>query len=45
MTNELNKWSTTYQKPIIISEYGADAMPGVHCVRKIRELILVFSFF
>jgi hypothetical protein len=34
MTNELLKWSITYQKPLIISEYGADALPGIHCVRK-----------
>jgi beta-glucuronidase len=31
LSNDLIKWSSKYEKPIIISEYGADAMPGLHC--------------
>jgi beta-glucuronidase len=27
---ELNAWAETYGRPIIITEYGGDAMPGVH---------------
>lgn len=30
MTNELNKWFNKYHKPMIISEYGADTILGLH---------------
>jgi beta-glucuronidase len=29
---ELNAWATKYDKPIIITEYGADAVAGLHSV-------------
>ena len=29
---ELNGWAEKYGKPMIITEYGADTMPGVHSV-------------
>jgi beta-glucuronidase len=30
LTEELRAWQDTYAKPIIISEFGVDAMPGLH---------------
>jgi len=27
---DLQAWATTYDKPILITEYGADTMPGLH---------------
>ena len=27
---ELRAWAATHDKPILVSEYGADAMPGLH---------------
>lgn len=30
MTGELNKWFNKYHKPMIISEYGADTILGLH---------------
>ena len=29
---DLNKWYEKYPKPYIISEYGADTVPGLHTV-------------
>ena len=29
---ELNAWADTYDKPIVITEYGADTYPGLHDV-------------
>lgn len=29
---ELRGWADKYEKPILITEYGADAMPGLHAV-------------
>jgi beta-glucuronidase len=30
LENELQEWASKYGKPIIITEYGADTMPGLH---------------
>lgn len=30
--NEVKKWRDTYKKPLIFSEYGADAIAGYHSV-------------
>ncbi|KAM4701337.1 beta-glucuronidase isoform 1-T2 [Discoglossus pictus] len=30
LNNQFENWYNTYQKPIIQSEYGADAVPGLH---------------
>lgn len=27
---DLNGWFTKYNKPILVSEYGADTIPGMH---------------
>lgn len=32
LTAQFENWYKTYQKPIIQSEYGADAVPGLHSV-------------
>jgi beta-glucuronidase len=32
LERELNAWAATYAKPIIMSEYGADAIAGLHNV-------------
>ena len=29
---DIQNWIDKYKKPIIVSEYGADSLPGVHCV-------------
>lgn len=31
---EILGWRKTYNKPILITEYGADAIEGIHYVRK-----------
>lgn len=33
LNTEYDNWHEKYKKPIIQSEYGADAVPGVHVVR------------
>jgi len=33
MEEEVSKWRATYGKPVIVSEYGADAIAGYHSVR------------
>ena len=30
MSNELRQWHSVMQKPIVITEYGADAIAGLH---------------
>ncbi|KAF5308075.1 hypothetical protein FQR65_LT06450 [Abscondita terminalis] len=30
VVEEANAWHTKYNKPVLMSEYGADAMPGLH---------------
>jgi beta-glucuronidase len=32
LEEELNEWSAAYDKPIIMSEYGADTLAGLHTV-------------
>ena len=32
LEDELIRWSRKYDKPIIITEYGADTMPGLHSI-------------
>ena len=32
LTDNLNKWIETYKKPVIISEYGAETVAGLHMV-------------
>ncbi|MEU1799734.1 beta-glucuronidase [Streptomyces sp. NPDC019937] len=32
LEGELRAWARTHTKPIIMTEYGADAMPGVHSI-------------
>lgn len=33
LENELAGWADTHDKPIIITEYGADTIPGFHSIR------------
>lgn len=33
LNTQFENWYGKYQKPIIQSEYGADAVPGLHSVR------------
>lgn len=33
MVNDFQNWHKTYKKPIMISEFGADTVPGLHMVR------------
>ena len=33
LKTQFENWYGKYQKPIIQSEYGADAVPGLHAVR------------
>lgn len=33
LNNQFENWYGKYKKPIIQSEYGADAVPGLHSVR------------
>ncbi|VDO42239.1 unnamed protein product [Brugia timori] len=37
---EVNNWKLTYNKPIIVSEYGAEALPGLNQVDK--EICVIF---
>lgn len=30
LPNELNNWHNYHKKPIIITEYGAEALAGIH---------------
>eukprot|EP01118_Nematostelium_gracile_P020500 TRINITY_DN9957_c0_g1_i1.p1 TRINITY_DN9957_c0_g1~~TRINITY_DN9957_c0_g1_i1.p1 ORF type:complete len:247 (-),score=52.36 TRINITY_DN9957_c0_g1_i1:35-685(-) len=30
LRNDLNNWNSKYNKPILVSEYGADTVPGMH---------------
>ena len=36
LNNQFENWYGKYKKPIIQSEYGADAVPGLHSVRTHR---------
>jgi beta-glucuronidase len=38
MTSEVQRWRSKFQRPLLISEYGVDAVPGAHSVQP-----LVFS--
>lgn len=50
---EATAWHQKYNKPVLMSEYGADTMPGLHLVRiletglfyqnKILKYLLNFS--
>ena len=44
MPYDLNKWYEKYQKPYIITEYGADTVSGLHTVSLIL-LVLLFCVF
>jgi len=33
VVNEIQKWFDTHKKPVMISEYGADTVSGLHMVR------------
>jgi beta-glucuronidase len=35
LESELNAWADRHGKPIIVTEYGADTMPGIHSVRPV----------
>ena len=37
MSYDLDKWYETLQKPLIVTEYGADTVPGLHTVRTQRK--------
>lgn len=39
VVEEAQNWFDKFQKPIIMSEYGADAFPGLHTVRCFRPLL------
>ena len=32
LEGELRQWATQHRKPVIISEYGADTLPGLHSI-------------
>ena len=32
LEKELREWEAKFSKPIIVTEYGADTMPGVHSI-------------
>ena len=32
---ELERWAEKHDKPILVTEYGADAMPGLHALRPV----------
>ena len=32
LTYELEQWYKTFKKPLIVTEYGADTIPGLHTV-------------
>lgn len=33
LTSELMEWYQRYQRPVVITEYGADTVAGLHAVR------------
>ena len=33
LLNDLNSWRRKFQKPILVTEYGADSMVGLYAVR------------
>jgi len=35
LTSELTEWYQRYERPIIITEYGADTVAGLHAVRRL----------
>ena len=38
LTYDLQKWYELFQKPIMITEYGADTVPGQHTVSTLFSL-------
>lgn len=40
LNTQFENWYGMYQKPIIQSEYGADAVPGLHNVRVVASFWL-----
>ena len=40
MTYDLAQWHNTFKKPIIVSEYGADTISGLHTVSLHRVILL-----
>ena len=32
LSDDFEKWSAKYNKPVIVTEYGADSIAGLHCV-------------
>lgn len=43
--DEAEAWNNKYNKPVLMSEYGADTMPGLHEVILLFFLICNLSFF
>lgn len=35
LEEELRQWAEKHPKPILVTEYGADAMPGLHSIRPV----------
>lgn len=32
LSSDLDRWANKFSKPLMITEYGAEAIPGIHCV-------------
>lgn len=39
LINEFRRWYKAYKKPILVSEYGADTIPGIHSVSTINQFV------
>lgn len=42
VVNEAVSWHNKHKKPVIMSEYGADTLEGLHIVRIFRKELHVF---
>ena len=42
IVSEAQAWHSKYKKPVLISEYGADTMPGLHEVSKLYKYFYDF---
>lgn len=44
VVSEAENWHTKYKKPVIMAEYGAEAMEGLHIVCKSYILLYLNTF-
>lgn len=43
VVDEATMWNTKHQKPVLMSEYGADTVEGLHFVRQICRHYSIWS--